>query len=158
LGTPRLITDAANASRWEWPGSDPFGNNAPNENPAGLGIFAYNLRFPGQYFDAETGKHYNYFRDYDPAIGRYIQSDPIGLDGGTNTFGYVGGNPLLFSDSSGEIAFLVPALPALGDALICAAAAAASWGIYNTWKIISQGSRDTSVSVRSRPSSPSAAE
>ena len=101
LGTPRLITDAANNSRWEWPGSDPFGNNTPNENPAGLGVFAYNLRFPGQYFDPETGLSYNYFRDYDPKLGRYVQSDPIGLNGGLNTYGYVAGNPLSVKDAFG---------------------------------------------------------
>src|SRR6476660_7104322 len=94
LGTPRQISDTSNVSRWEWANSDPFGNNAPNENPASAGVFAYNLRFPGQYFDAETGKHYNYFRDYDPAIGRYAQSDPIGLYGGRNTYAYVENAPL----------------------------------------------------------------
>ena len=59
------------------------------------------LRFIEQYYDSETGLHYNYFRDYDPSTGRYVQSDPIGLVGGLNTYGYVGGNPLLYSDSYG---------------------------------------------------------
>ena len=87
LDTPRLITNAANRTVWEWP-LDPFGAAAANENPSGLGTFAFNLRFPGQYYDAETGLHYNYFRDYDPSVGRYVQSDPIGLKGGLNTYAY----------------------------------------------------------------------
>ena len=64
--------------------------------------FAHNLRFPGQYYDVETAKHYNYFRDYSPSIGRYIQSDPIGLRGGLNTYGYVKGEPLRFTDRKGR--------------------------------------------------------
>jgi len=64
-------------------------------------LFAYNLRFPGQYYDAETGTSYNMARDYDARIGRYIESDPIGLAGGLNTFGYAGANPLLHSDPEG---------------------------------------------------------
>ena len=66
--------------------------------------------------DAQTGKHYNYFRDYDPALGRYIESDPIGLDGGTNTFGYVEGNPLSLSDPTGQVAGVVGRLFIAGGA------------------------------------------
>ena len=58
---------------------------------AGSDVFAFNLRFPGQYYDAETGLHYNYFRDYDPSVGRYVESDPIGLEGGSNTYRYANG-------------------------------------------------------------------
>ena len=101
LGTPRQITDTANQSRWEWAHNDPFANNLPNENPAGLGTFTYNLRFPGQYYDAETAKHYNYFRDYDPAIGRYVESDPLGVWANPNTYAYVLSDALLNIDPLG---------------------------------------------------------
>ena len=89
LGTGRAVTRPSdNKLMWQWDNLDPFGANPPNENPASQGTFKYNLRFPGQYYDSETGTNYNYFRDYDPAIGRYLESDPIGLDGGVNTFAY----------------------------------------------------------------------
>ena len=106
LGTPRAITKATdNQKVWEWQNVDPFGANLPNENPSALGNFAFNLRFPGQYADQETGTFYNYFRDYDPSTGRYIQSDPIGLQGGLNTFAYAYDSPLRCFDPKGLDAF-----------------------------------------------------
>jgi RHS repeat-associated protein len=101
LNTPRKVSQPSdNKLRWRWD-STPFGTGVPNENPEGVGTFAYNLRFPGQYFDTETGLHYNYFRDFDPNTGRYVQSDPIGLLGGVNTYGYVLQNPISLSDPLG---------------------------------------------------------
>lgn len=99
--TPRDITNAQKKIIWQWH-SDPFGTTPANEDPDGDGkTFTYNLRFAGQYYDPETGLHYNYFRDYNPKTGRYMESDPIGLDGGLNTYGYVGGNPVNFVDPLG---------------------------------------------------------
>ena len=105
LGTPRAITRPAdNQVVWKWENSDPFGANAPNEDPANTGTaFKYNLRFPGQYADVETGTHYNYFRDYDPATGRYVQSDPLGLVGGISTYAYANSNPIIFIDPDGRL-------------------------------------------------------
>jgi RHS repeat-associated protein len=101
LNTPRALVDAQNRVVWRWD-SDPFGVTAASEDPDGDGkAVTMNLRFPGQYFDRETNLHYNYFRDYDPQTGRYVQSDPIGLAGGINTYAYVGGNPLSFADLLG---------------------------------------------------------
>jgi len=81
---------------WSWD-RDPFGNG----QPAGSGTFVNNLRFPGQYYDSETGLFHNNARDYDPTTGRYIQSDPIGLAGGVNTYTYVRNNPLRYVDPKG---------------------------------------------------------
>ena len=101
LNTPRAILGASNSLVWKWD-SDAFGTTAANENPSALGAFNYNLRFPGQYYDKETANHYNYFRDnYNPKIGRYMQSDPIGLRAGVNTYVYANGNPVNAIDQFG---------------------------------------------------------
>lgn len=103
LNTPRVVTDEQNRVVWRnTPLAEPFGTVAPEQDPDGNGVpFTLNLRFPGQYFDRETGLNYNYFRDYDPSTGRYIESDPIGLKGGINTYTYVGGNPISRVDPEG---------------------------------------------------------
>lgn len=100
INTAREITNVAGVKVWT-ADAEPFGANLPNENPAGQGNFTYNPRFPGQYYDRETGLHYNYFRDYDPQTGRYIESDPIGLAGGMNTYTYVLSQPTRYVDKNG---------------------------------------------------------
>jgi RHS repeat-associated protein len=97
LNTPRVITNAGGSAIWQWSyQGNPWGEVAPTA--AG---YTYNLQYPGQYFDAESGLNNNYFRDYDPTVGRYAQSDPSGLSGGMNTYAYVGNSPLSATDPRG---------------------------------------------------------
>ena len=102
LNTPRVILNSTNTPVWRWDNSDAFGVGQPDEDPDKDTVkFEYNPRFPGQYFDKETNLHYNGFRDYEPRTGRYIESDPIGLAGGSNTYAYANSNPLSFADPLG---------------------------------------------------------
>lgn len=102
LDTPRLITNSANAKVWEWNNDDPFANNVPNDDPNSTGNhFEYNPRLSGQYYDKETGLFYNWNRFYNPATGRYDQSDLIGLAAGVNTYAYVENDPLNSVDEEG---------------------------------------------------------
>lgn len=141
LGTPRAITRPSdNAIVWKWDNTEPFGNNAANENPSGLGSFTYNLRFPGQYADAETGTSYNYFRDYDPSTGRFRQSDPIGLAGGLSTYGYALQNPLTYFDPDGRLVWLaIPGICAAGGCELLLGGAA-------LWCILNQSSSTNTLS------------
>ncbi|AEG92354.1 RHS repeat-associated core domain-containing protein [Ramlibacter tataouinensis] len=101
IDTPRLITKQDHTIVWRWDTAEAFGATAANQDPNNLGVFVYNQRFPGQVFDSETGLLQNWNREYNARWGRYIQSDPIGLEGGINTFNYVGANPLSDVDPTG---------------------------------------------------------
>jgi RHS repeat-associated protein len=97
LGTPQFLTDNNQTVAWQ-ANYDPFGR----ATVVTQGV-VNNLRLPGQYYDSETGLHYNYYRDYDPTLGRYIESDPIGLTGGINPYVYAGNHPLTYVDPLGLI-------------------------------------------------------
>ncbi|QWP76606.1 RHS repeat protein [Lysobacter sp. K5869] len=104
LGTPRAVIDPArNVAVWAWNAkSEVFGNDSPNQDPDSDGTaFVFNMRFPGQRYDATSGLFYNYLRDYDPTTGRYMQADPIGLKGGISLYGYVSGSPTSYIDPFG---------------------------------------------------------
>jgi len=118
LNTPRAIKNQNNTVVWQW-NSDPYGKAAPSEDPDSDGVkFEYNLRFPGQVFDKETGLNYNWRRNYDPGTGRYIESDPMGISEHVqrwrknvgapnqasleiNSYAYALENPLRFVDPKG---------------------------------------------------------
>lgn len=96
LGTPQQISDGAQSIVWQADYS-PFG-----EATMTIELITNNLRFPGQYYDEETNLHYNWNRYYDPQLGRYITSDPIGLDGGASTYSYGYQNSVINYDPKGE--------------------------------------------------------
>ena len=101
LGTPLILTDTTNTVVWEAI-YKPFGEAEANPNST----VKCNFRFKGQYYDSETGFHYNYHRYYDPSTGRYLRSDSIGLAGGINLFAYSGNNPINGIDPNG-LEFLI---------------------------------------------------
>ncbi|WP_162932249.1 RHS repeat protein [Solimonas sp. K1W22B-7] len=102
LNTPRQIDDASGDPVWVWD-TITFGSSAPDQDPLSTGTpFVYNLRHPGQVYEAESGLFQNWHRDYNPGLGRYVESDPIGLEGGISTYAYTLGSPIRFSDRTGQ--------------------------------------------------------
>ena len=104
LGTPQKLTAKGGATTWA-------------ANYSGFGAATVNtstvtnpVRFPGQYYDSETGLHQNFMRDYDPEVGAYLEQDPYGILTGPNRYGYVYGDPVGLSDPTGEIAFTATAI------------------------------------------------
>ena len=105
LGTPQKMTNSSGTVVWDRI-QKPFG-----ETYSITGTLTNNLRAPGQYFDSETGLHYNYYRYYDPTLGRYISADQIGMAGGYSLYTYVGNNPVRYTDTRG----LSPNVPPPGQ-------------------------------------------
>ena len=112
LNAPTHIRNEAHQIVWSWNNREAFGYIAPNEDVDSNGTyFEFNLRFPGQWFDKETALFHNGFRDYNPSTGRYMQSDPLGLEAGFNTYAYVGSNPYRAVDPYGLDPFLLYLMP-----------------------------------------------
>jgi len=120
-----------------------------------------NLRFAGQYFDEETGTHYNQQRDYAPGLGRYVQRDPIGLSGGINVYGYGYGNPLAYADPDGLVptVLLSCATPQFGP--LCLAVGVAivnacktTWDATKDWTFSDGGGDDGDYEKRPPNSKP----
>lgn len=112
LGTPQAMTNSTGTVVWK-ADYEPFGK--ATVSPAST--VENNLRFPGQYYDRETGLHYNYFRDYDPRMGRYVEVDPIGLEGGINPYAYANNAPTMYTDPLGLKP--VPCPPGLPPGATC---------------------------------------
>jgi RHS repeat-associated protein len=104
LGTPRAVIDPVrDVVVWKWDATgEAFGADPPVQDPDGDGTpLVFDMRFPGQRYDSATELNYNYFRDYDASTGRYVQSDPIGLWGGSNTYAYARQTPVMRIDPKG---------------------------------------------------------
>jgi RHS repeat-associated protein len=105
LGAPQVATDSGQNMVWT-AGYSPFGELSAT--PISI---VQNLRLPGQEFDIDTGLYYNGYRNYVPGLGRYLESDPLGLAGGMNTYVYAGANPVNSVDPFGlreDLIFAVP--------------------------------------------------
>jgi RHS repeat-associated protein len=146
LNTPRKVSRPSdNQFEWRWD-TDPFGTTAANQNPAGLGTFVYDLRFAGQLYQAETGINQNWNRDYDPLVGKYVESDPIGLaGGGYSTYAYAGNNPTSYVDPTGQQEAVV------GPVIIGAGVVAIGCYATGTCQQVAQALEDAYNSISNNP-------
>jgi RHS repeat-associated protein len=119
LGTPQALNESGNVV-WQ-ADYEPFGQASET-----IALVAQPLRFPGQYPDVETGLHYNYFRDYESTIGRYLRSDLIGLNGGTNVYAYAAESPINLTDPLG----LLTVAGGIGASYIAGVGGEGGGGVY----------------------------
>jgi RHS repeat-associated protein len=151
LGTPRVVIEPArNLPVWTWDlKSEAFGNNVPNQDPdLDSNLFVFDMRFPGQRYDAASGLNYNYFRDYDAGSARYTQSDPIGLQGGISTYAYTNGNPISLIDPLGLATAVIINGPTQGNPFGHTAIAVTGSGVYSYGNGTGLGSSFTGYALR----------
>ncbi|MCC2636476.1 MAG: hypothetical protein K0Q68_195 [Moraxellaceae bacterium] len=149
LGTSQRVIDAGGAVVWARK-AYAFGEMAN----LSVALIRNPLRFPGQYHDTETGTDYNYFRDYQPNTGRYVQTDPIGLAGGMNVYGYSLQRPVVVADPNGLLAFLLAGPLVVSGSGVSASTVTAVGTIISAGIVMSGIGSDTastspSVDVRS---------
>ena len=115
LGAPRSVTNTSGTQVWQWAyEANPFGEKQPTTSNG----YTFNLRYPGQYFDVERGAIYNLNRDYDATVARYLQSDLIGLAGGSSTYLYAAGNPMASIDPLGLWSLTIQAYDVFGGGIV----------------------------------------